>query len=82
MILYNWCCKLIYILQSPTLKRSNGYPQRNGRQDSMRSGYLSDQENRTKMLQQISVESAQSQDSRLCYLTSSEVTLEIIRNDT
>ena len=39
----------------------------------MRSGYLSDQENRAKMLQQVSVESAQSQDSRLCYLTSSEV---------
>ena len=54
--------------------RSNGYPQRNIRPEgSLRSGYLSDQENRTKMLQQVSVESAQSQDSRLCYLTSSEV---------
>ena len=39
----------------------------------LRSGYLSDQESRTNMLQQVSVESAQSQDSRLCYLTSSEV---------
>ena len=55
------------------LQRPNGYSQRNGRQDGLRSGYMSDQENRAKMLQQISVESAQSQDSRLCYLTSSEV---------
>ena len=60
--------------------RSNGYPQRNIRPEgSLRSGYLSDQESRTKMLQQVSVESAQSQDSRLCYLTSSEVSSKKIK---
>lgn len=49
------------------------------RQDSVRSGYLSDRESRTGgyggggsvgMVQQASIEST---DSRLCYLTSSEV---------
>lgn len=40
------------------------------RQDSLRSEYLSDRESRYGMVQQASIEST---DSRLCYLTSSEV---------
>ena len=57
--------------------RVNGIPGKgsNGRQDSIRSGYLSDHETKagTIVHQQISVDSIRSQDSRLCYLTSSEV---------
>jgi hypothetical protein len=51
----------------------NGIPGK--RQDSIRSGYMSDHETKagTIVHQQISVDSVQSQDSRLCYLTSSEV---------
>lgn len=40
------------------------------RQDSLRSDYMSDREPRYGIVQQASIESA---DSRLCYLTSSEV---------
>lgn len=40
------------------------------RQDSLRSDYLSDRESRYGIVQQASIEST---DSRLCYLTSSEV---------
>ncbi len=56
----------------------NGIPGKgSNRQDSIRSGYLSDHETKagTIVHQQISVDSIQSQDSRLCYLTSSEVKL-------
>jgi hypothetical protein len=40
------------------------------RQDSLRSDYLSDRETRYGIVQQASIDST---DSRLCYLTSSEV---------
>lgn len=40
------------------------------RQDSLRSEYLSDRESRYGIVQQASIEST---DSRMCYLTSSEV---------
>lgn len=40
------------------------------RQDSLRSDYMSDRESRYGIVQQASIEST---DSRLCYLTSSEV---------
>ena len=40
------------------------------RQDSFRSDYLSDRDSRYGMVQQASIDST---DSRLCYLTSSEV---------
>lgn len=40
------------------------------RQDSLRSEYLSDRETRYGIVQQASIDST---DSRLCYLTSSEV---------
>lgn len=40
------------------------------RQDSLRSDYLSDRESRYGIVQQASIDST---DSRLCYLTSSEV---------
>ena len=56
----------------------NGLPGKgSNRQDSIRSGYLSDHETKagTIVHQQISVDSIHSQDSRLCYLTSSEVTI-------
>lgn len=42
------------------------------RQDSLRSDYLSDRETRYGIVQQASIDST---DSRLCYLTSSEVSL-------
>ena len=53
------------------------------RQDSIRSGYVSDHEALTASqraaavaaVQQVSIDSVPSQDSRLCYLTSSEVSL-------
>lgn len=56
-------------------------PQLQRRQDSIRSGYMSDQESKgVRMLQQMSVESANAAasqaaaaDMRLCYLTSSEM---------
>ena len=57
-------------------------PQLQRRQDSIRSGYVSDQESKgVRMLQQMSVESANAgvinpqsaADMRLCYLTSSEM---------
>jgi hypothetical protein len=53
----------------------NGIPGKSNRQDSIRSGYLSDHETKGGAIvhQQISVDSVHSQDSRLCYLTSSEV---------
>lgn len=40
------------------------------RQDSLRSDYLSDRDSRYGIVQQASIEST---DSRMCYLTSSEV---------
>lgn len=40
------------------------------RQDSLRSDYLSDRESRYGIVQQASIDST---DSRMCYLTSSEV---------
>lgn len=40
------------------------------RQDSLRSDYMSDRESRYGIVQQASIDST---DSRLCYLTSSEV---------
>lgn len=42
------------------------------RQDSLRSDYLSDRESRYGIVQQASIDST---DSRLCYLTSSEVSV-------
>lgn len=45
------------------------------RQDSLRSDYLSDRESRYGIVQQASIDST---DSRLCYLTSSEVSANII----
>lgn len=45
------------------------------RQDSLRSDYMSDRESRYGIVQQASIEST---DSRLCYLTSSEVSIVLI----
>lgn len=44
------------------------------RQDSFRSDYLSDRDSRYGIVQQASIDST---DSRLCYLTSSEVSLAV-----
>lgn len=44
------------------------------RQDSLRSDYMSDRESRFGIVHQASIEST---DSRLCYLTSSEVSAQI-----
>ncbi|KAM8710411.1 hypothetical protein ACLKA7_017090 [Drosophila subpalustris] len=45
------------------------------RQDSLRSEYLSDRESRYGIVQQASIEST---DSRMCYLTSSELTVAVL----
>ncbi|XP_018324998.1 protein still life, isoform SIF type 1 [Agrilus planipennis] len=52
--------------------RTDSFEQRSlfDRQDSLRSDYMSDRESRYGIVQQASIESA---DSRLCYLTSSEI---------
>ncbi|KAB0802285.1 hypothetical protein PPYR_04471 [Photinus pyralis] len=52
--------------------RTDSFEQRGlfDRQDSLRSDYMSDRESRYGIVQQASIESA---DSKLCYLTSSEV---------
>ncbi|KAF5297733.1 hypothetical protein FQR65_LT09906 [Abscondita terminalis] len=52
--------------------RTDSFEQRSlfDRQDSLRSDYMSDRESRYGIVQQASIESA---DSKLCYLTSSEI---------
>lgn len=65
VIIQRWCAKLINF---NCLVCRGVFD----RQDSLRSDYLSDRESRYGIVQQASIDST---DSRLCYLTSSEVSV-------